>query len=314
MSAAAGFDRVALVGIGLINGSLARDMKRQGMAGEIVAASRRRETLDTALGLGLCDRATTDPAEAVRGADLVVIGTPVRAAGEVARAIAPGLSPEAVVTDVGSVKGAVVEAVLPELSHPGRFVAGHPVAGTEHSGPAAAIEHLFRHRWTILTPTEASDEDAIATVRGLWETVGSRVEVMTPEHHDQVLAMTSHLPHLIAFSIVGTVDDLEGHLRQEVFKFAAGGFTDFTRIAASDPTMWRDVFLSNKDAVLEGLGRFTEDLIALQRQIRWDDGDALFDLFTKTRAIRRGIVEAGQAYGRRAVIDDEPAVKDQTAP
>lgn len=306
--------RVALIGIGLINGSLARDMRRLGLAGEIVAASRRQETLDKALELGLCDRATTDPAEAVAGADLVVIGTPVLAAGEVARAIAPGLSPDAVVTDVGSVKGSVVEAVTAALPRPERFVGGHPVAGTEHSGPAAAIDHLFRHRWTILTPTEATDPDAIQTSRALWEAVGSRVEIMTPEHHDRVLAMTSHLPHLIAFSIVGTVDDLEGHLRQEVFKFAAGGFTDFTRIAASDPTMWRDVFLSNKEAVLEGLGRFTEDLIALQRQIRWDDGDALFELFSRTRAIRRGIIEAGQAYGRRAVVDDEPAATDQTAP
>jgi cyclohexadieny/prephenate dehydrogenase len=293
------FRRVAFMGIGLINGSLAKVMRRHGLAGEIVASSRRRETLGRALELGLCDTAETDPAAAVRGADLIVLGTPPGAMGAVAEAMAPGIEAEAIVTDVGSVKAQVVRDVAPHLPHPDRFVPGHPVAGTEHSGPDAAFATLFEGRRCILTPTEDTDPAAVARVRELWERAGSAVDEMTPEHHDKVLAITSHLPHLIAYTIVGTVADLEEQEQSEVFKYAAGGFTDFTRIAGSDPTMWRDVFLNNREAVLEMLGRFTEDLVALQRAIRWGEGDTLFDLFTRTRAIRRGVVEAGQAYIRQ---------------
>jgi cyclohexadieny/prephenate dehydrogenase len=219
--------------------------------------------------------------------------------GEVARAMAPGLAADAIVTDVGSVKAQIVRDVAPHLPDPSRFVPGHPVAGTEHSGPEAAFDTLFVRRRCILTPIEDTDPEAVRRVRAMWELAGSSVDLMTPEHHDRVLAITSHLPHLIAYTIVGTVADLEEQARTEVFKYAAGGFTDFTRIAASDPTMWRDVFLNNREAVLEMLGRFNEDLIALQRAIRWGEGDALFDLFTRTRAIRRGVIEAGQAYARK---------------
>lgn len=293
------FSKVALLGIGLINGSLARVLQKEGLAGEIVASARRQETLDRALELGLCDSATTDPAAAVRGADLVVLGTPPGAMGPVAAAIGGSLEADAIVTDVGSVKARIVQDVRPHLPAPQHFVPGHPVAGTEHSGPDAAFATLFQQRRCILTPLEDADPASVARVKALWERAGSLVDLMTPEHHDKVLAITSHLPHLIAFTIVGTVADLEEQARTEVFKYAAGGFTDFTRIAGSDPTMWRDVFLNNKDAVLEMLGRFTEDLVALQRAIRWDEGEALFDLFSRTRVIRRGVIEAGQAYVRQ---------------
>jgi cyclohexadieny/prephenate dehydrogenase len=292
-------DRLALVGTGLINGSLALALKRAGAVGEVVGAARREATLERARARGLCDRVTTDLAAAVRGADMVVLGTPPGAIGEVARALAPGLARDAVVTDVGSVKAAVVDVVRAALARPERFVGGHPVAGTEHSGPDAAFPSLFEQRRCILTPVAATDPAAVARVRAMWELVGATVDEMTPEHHDRVLAVTSHLPHLIAYTIVGTVADLEEQARAEVFKYAAGGFTDFTRIAASDPVMWRDVFLNNRAATLEMLGRFTEDLIALQRAIRWGQGDALEDLFTRTRDIRRGVVEAGQAYVRQ---------------
>lgn len=292
-------DRLALIGTGLINGSLALALKRQGVVGEVVGCARRTATLERAQALGICDRITTDPARAVAGADLVVIGTPPGAAGAVAAAMAPGLAGGTLVTDVGSVKAGIVAQVKPHLPDLARFVPGHPVAGTEHSGPDAAFASLFERRRCILTPLPESDPEAVATVRAMWETVGSAVDLMTPEHHDRVLAITSHLPHLIAYTIVGTVADLEEQARSEVFKYAAGGFTDFTRIAASDPVMWRDVFLNNREAVIEMLGRFTEDLIALQRAIRWGEGDTLEDLFTRTRAIRRGVVEAGQAYVRQ---------------
>ncbi len=293
------FRRVAFMGIGLINGSLAKVMRAKGLAHEIVAASRRQETLDRALALGLCDSATTDPAEAAAGADLIVLGTPPAAVGAVAAAMAPGIGEDAIVTDVSSIKAQIVREVRPHLPDPSRFVPGHPVAGTEHSGPDAAFATLFVNRRCILTPTDDTDPAAVARVKALWEEAGSAVDLMTPEHHDKVLAITSHLPHLIAYTIVGTVADLEEQQQSEVFKYAAGGFTDFTRIAGSDPTMWRDVFLNNREAVLEMLGRFTEDLVALQRAIRWGEGETLFDLFTRTRAIRRGVVEAGQAYIRQ---------------
>ena len=289
------FERVALIGVGLVNGSLGLAVKQRGLARELVGCARRQATLDKALERGICDRATTDPAAAVEGADLVVLGVPVGAAGAVAGAMAPGLAEEAIVTDVGSVKARVVRDVVPRLPAPSLFVPGHPVAGTEHSGPDAAFAELFERRWCILTPIEDTDPEATKRVAELWRRVGSKVERMTPEHHDKVLAITSHLPHLIAYTIVATADDLATVNKTEVFKYAAGGFRDFTRIAASDPVMWRDVFLTNQDAVLEMLGRFTEDLVALQRAIRWGDGEALEELFTRTRAIRRGVIEAGQA-------------------
>ena len=211
----------------------------------------------------------------------------------------PGLPADAIVTDVSSIKAQVVRDVVPHLPTPSLFVPGHPVAGTEHSGPDAAFATLFERRRCILTPIEDTDPLAVERVRAMWELAGSTVDVMTPEHHDRVLAITSHLPHLIAYTIVGTVADLEDEARTEVFKYAAGGFTDFTRIAASDPTMWRDVLLGNREAVLEMLGRFTEDMVALQRAIRWGEGKTLFELFERTRAIRRGVIQAGQAYERQ---------------
>jgi cyclohexadieny/prephenate dehydrogenase len=283
----------------LVNGSLATVLRRQGAAEEIVAHARRQETRTRAVELGLCDRAEADAAAAVSGADLVVLGVPPAAIGSVVAAMRAGLPEDAIVTDVSSIKAQVVRDVVPHLPTPSLFVPGHPVAGTEHSGPDAAFATLFERRRCILTPIEDTDPVAVERVRELWELAGSSVDVMTPEHHDRVLAITSHLPHLIAYTIVGTVADLEDEARTEVFKYAAGGFTDFTRIAASDPTMWRDVLLGNREAVLEMLGRFTEDLVALQRAIRWGEGETLFDLFERTRAIRRGVIQAGQAYERQ---------------
>ncbi|MCB9944277.1 MAG: prephenate/arogenate dehydrogenase family protein [Geminicoccaceae bacterium] len=297
------FGKIALIGIGLINGSLARVLKDKGAVTSITACARSEATRERALELGLCDRACEDPRAAVEGADIVVLGTPPLAMGEIARQIGPLLGSRTIVTDVGSMKARIVADVTPHLPHPELFVPGHPVAGTEHSGPDAAFGTLFIKRRCILTPCETTDPQAVETIRAMWEITGAEVDVMAPEHHDQVLAITSHLPHLIAYTIVGTVDDLEEQAQTEVFKYAAGGFTDFTRIAGSDPTMWRDVFLGNRDAVLEMLGRFTEDLTALQRAIRWGEGDKLFDLFTRTRAIRRGVVAAGQAYVRQ---QDDP--------
>ncbi len=291
------FGQITFVGLGLINGSIARDVRRLGLAERLVGTARRTETLDQACALGLVDEATPDAAAAVRGADLVVLGVPVGASGEAARAVAPGLRGDAIVTDVGSVKGKVIELVAPHLDLR-RFVPGHPVAGTEESGPSAAIERLFENRWCILTPHSMTEAGATERVAALWREIGSKVELMDPAHHDKVLAITSHLPHLLAFNIVNTADDLEGVLKAEVLKYAAGGFTDFTRIAASDPTMWRDVFLYNKSAVLEVIGRYIEDLVALQRAIRWDESDALFERFESAQAIRREVVRAGQAYKR----------------
>jgi len=289
------FDRVALMGIGLINSSIARVLRRDGLAGSIIACARQQETRDTALSLGIVDEATDDAAYAVEGADLIVLGVPVGACGQVARKMAPGLSRGAVVTDVGSVKRAVVNDVEPHLPDGVSFVPGHPIAGTEHSGPAAGFAELFRGRWCILTPVASTTPAALEKVSGFWRHAGSTVEVMDVEHHDRVLAITSHLPHLIAYTIVSTVDDLETSTKSEVIRYSASGFRDFTRIAASDPVMWRDVFLNNREAVLEMLGRFSEDLTALQRAIRWGEGDKLEALFTRTRAIRRSIIEAKQA-------------------
>ena len=289
------FDRVALLGIGLIGSSLARVMRRDGLAGHIAVSARTQESLDKAMELGLADSITLDPAEAVADADLVVLCAPISACGALAEAMRPGLKSGAIVTDVGSVKAAIIRDVGPHLPDDVHLVPGHPVAGTEQSGPEAGFAELFKGRWCILTPPPKTNDDAVDRVSRMWQAAGMNVEIMEAAHHDQVLAITSHLPHLIAYSIVATATDLEGHLQQEVIKFSASGFRDFTRIAASDPTMWRDIFLNNKEAVLDVLGRFTEDLTALQRAIRWDDGDALFETFTRTRAIRRGVVEAKQA-------------------
>ena len=289
------FERVCLIGLGLIGSSLARVLKRGGLAGEIVGTARTPETRAKALELGFIDRVEGDAAAAARDADLIILAAPVGANAALAEAIGPALKPGAIVTDVGSVKQAVIDAVAPHLSEGVHLVPAHPVAGTEESGPEAGFAELFEGRWCILTPPAGTDADAVARIKAMWRAVGSNVDEMEPRHHDMVLAITSHLPHLIAYTIVGTATELENTLQQEVIKFAAGGFRDFTRIAASDPVMWRDIFLANKDAVLEMLGRFDEDLTALQRAIRYGDGPALEDWFTRTRAVRRSIIKAGQA-------------------
>jgi cyclohexadieny/prephenate dehydrogenase len=289
------FDTVCFVGIGLINSSIARAVRQEGLARRLVTLDTSAKARQTALELGVADAASDDPAAVVPGADLVIIGTPVGAVETVARTIGPHLSAGAIVSDVGSVKIAVIRDVTPYLPEGVHFVPGHPIAGTEHSGPESGFADLFRGRWCILTPLPGTDGPAIEKVTALWTAMGSMIEVMDPSHHDQVLAITSHLPHLIAYTIVGTANDLQGHLQQEVIKFSASGFRDFTRIAASDPIMWRDIFLSNKDAVLEVIQRFTEDLTALQRAIRWGEGEVLEKRFTETRAIRRAIVDARQA-------------------
>jgi cyclohexadieny/prephenate dehydrogenase len=289
------FERVAFIGIGLIGSSLARVLRRDRLAGEIVACARNPATRNKALELGLADRATEDAAEAVRDADLVVLATPLSAYAAIGARIAPALHPGAIVTDVGSVKQAVIRDLQPSLPASVHFIPGHPVAGTEHSGPESGFAELFRDRWCILTPLPDTDPAALATLTALWEQAGMRVVTMDPEHHDKVLAMTSHLPHVIAYTIVGTATDLEDSLKSEVIKFSAGGFRDFTRIAGSDPVMWRDIFLNNREAVLEMLQRFSEDLTALQRAIRWGEADKLEELFSRTRAIRRSIIEAKQA-------------------
>lgn len=289
------FERVAFIGIGLIGSSLARCIRRDGLAREIVACARRQATLDTVMRLKLADRVTMDPADAVKGADLVVIATPLSAYAEIGAAIGPALKKGAIVTDVGSVKSSAIRDLQPSLPEGVSFIAGHPVAGTEHSGPESGFAELFEGRWTILTPVDGSDPVAVEKLKKLWEATGSKVVTMDPEHHDKVLAIVSHLPHLIAYTIVDTAVNLSTDLQSEVIEFSASGFRDFTRIAASDPVMWRDVFLANREAVLEMLQRFTEDLTALQRAIRRGEGDTLQDVFTRTRAIRRAIIEAKQA-------------------
>jgi cyclohexadieny/prephenate dehydrogenase len=294
MSAPPLFPRLALIGFGLIGGSIARAARAQGLAGDIVTTARSARTRARVLELGLVDRVVETNAQAAKDADLVILCIPVGACGPVAAEIAPHLKPGAIVSDVGSVKGAVVRDMAPFLPDHAHFIPAHPVAGTEHSGPDSGFAELFIDRWCILTPPEDADPEAVEKLRAFWAGLGAKVEIMTPEHHDMVLAITSHLPHLIAYTIVGTADELEGVTQSEVLKFSAGGFRDFTRIAASDPTMWRDVFLTNKDAVLEMLGTFNEDLSKLTRAIRRNDGQALFEHFTRTRAIRRGIVEIGQ--------------------
>lgn len=289
------FERVALIGIGLIGSSLARVLRRDSPGTTIAACARRAETLEAVRRLGLADLATDDPAEAVAGADLVVIATPLSAYADVARRIAPALRAGAIVTDVGSVKEAAIGELQPFMPEGVHLVPGHPVAGTEHSGPEAGFAELFHDRWCILTPLPETAAEAVAKVTAMWELAGMRVATMPADHHDKVLAMTSHLPHLIAYTIVGTATDLEDTLKSEVIAFSAGGFRDFTRIAASDPVMWRDIFLRNREAVLEMLQRFSEDLTALQRAIRWGEGETLEAWFARTRAIRRSIIEAKQA-------------------
>ena len=288
------YNRVALIGLGLIASSMFWAMKRKGLAGEVTGYARSAETRETARRIGLCDRVCETALEAVEGADLVVLCVPVGVMGEVAKHIAPALKQGATVTDVGSVKRDVIDNVGPHLPEGVHFIPGHPIAGTEHSGPESGFAELFDDRWFLIVPVEGSDPEAVAKLRALWESMGSNVDEMEPDHHDLVLAVTSHAPHLIAYTMVGVADDLRRVTDTEVIKYSAAGFRDFTRIAASDPTMWRDVFLTNKDATLEILGRFTEELFALQRAIRTGDGDHLHDYFTRTRAIRRGIIEAGQ--------------------
>jgi cyclohexadieny/prephenate dehydrogenase len=287
-------ERVALIGIGLIGSSLSQVIRKRKIASTISGYAKSAATRKKAVELNLVDNIFNSAAEAADNADLVILCSPIGTYGALAQEIAPALKAGAVLTDVGSVKGAVVRDVLPHVPSHVHFIPGHPIAGTEQSGPESGFAELFMNRWCILTPLPKSDPAAVASLTQFWQDCGSHVETMTPEHHDLVLAITSHLPHLIAYNIVSTAADLEEVTDSEVIKYSAGGFRDFTRIAASDPTMWRDVFLNNKDAVLEMLGRFSEDLSALQRAIRWGDGETLFNIFTRSRQIRRNIVAAGQ--------------------
>jgi cyclohexadieny/prephenate dehydrogenase len=288
------FQRVALIGIGLIGSSISHACRRAGLARSIVGSARTPQTVATALKLGIIDEGYASAREAAEGADLVILCVPVGLCGAIAKEIAPVLKPGAILTDVGSVKGSIVRDVAPHVPAGVHFVAGHPIAGTEQSGPESGFAELFDGRWCILTPETGTDAAAVEKLKLFWQKLGSNVEIMSPDHHDLVLAITSHLPHLIAFNIVNTAAHLERVTDSEVIKFSAGGFRDFTRIAASDPVMWRDVFLNNKDAVLEMLGRFSEDLTALQRAIRFGDGETLHALFSNARSIRRGVIQAGQ--------------------
>ncbi len=288
------FNRLALIGVGLIGSSIARAAKAQNAVGSIVASARSPETRRRVAELGLADQVVETNAAAVEGADLVIVCVPVGACGAVAKEIAAQLAPGAIVSDVGSVKSTVVRDMRPHLPDNVHFVPAHPVAGTEYSGPDAGFAELFVNRWCILTPPKGTDPAAAERLGAFWTLLGANVESMAPDHHDLVLAVTSHLPHLIAYTIVGTADELETVTRSEVLKFSAGGFRDFTRIAASDPTMWRDIFVANKDAVLEMLGRFNEDIALLTKAIRNGDGDTLYEHFARTRAIRKGIVDIGQ--------------------
>ena len=305
------FKKIALVGIGLIGSSLARAIREKGLADKITVASKTPETLERAHQLELGDAYTTSSAEAVRDADLVIVSVPVGASGWVARDIEGSLKPGAILTDVGSTKKSVIDQMQPYVPEGVHFIPGHPIAGTEHSGPDAGFAMLFEGRWCILTPPPGTDEAAVKTLSEFWQDCGSMVDLMDADHHDLVLAIVSHLPQIIAYNIVGTADDLEAVTKSEVIKYSASGFRDFTRLAASDPTMWHDVCLNNRDAILEMLARFSEDLSSLQRAIRWGDGDKLFDLFSRTRHIRKSIIEAGQDvdvpnFGRH-VATAEPA-------
>lgn len=287
-------DTLAIIGAGLIGSSVARAARHFGAAQKIILADSNDAVLTKARSLNIADDYMSAAADAAKAADLVILAVPVGAMGTVVAEMAPVMKPGAILSDVGSVKKSVLEAMSANAPAGIHVIPGHPVAGTEQSGPGAGFASLFEGRWCILTPPDDADEAAVAKLTDFWRQLGSTVEMMTADHHDLVLAITSHVPHLIAYNIVGTANDLETVTRSEVIKYSAGGFRDFTRIAASDPTMWRDVFLNNKDAVLEMLGRFSEDLTALQRAIRWGDGEALFELFTRTRDIRRRIIDAGQ--------------------
>lgn len=304
------FEKVALVGIGLVGSSLARIIRREGLADHVAISTRSAATLQRAEEIGLGGSYHADAAECAQNADLVVMSVPVGASGPVARRIAPALKPGAILTDAGSTKGSVVRDVAPHVPDGVHFIPGHPIAGTEQSGPDAGFASLFEGRWCILTPAADSDPEAVGKLTRFWEACGSTVDTMDADQHDMVLAIVSHLPHIIAYNIVGTADDLESVTKSEVIKYSASGFRDFTRLAASDPTMWRDICLSNRDAILEMLARFSEDLSALQRAIRWGDAGKLFDMFTHTRAIRRSIIEAGQEidapdFGRHVVEHPE---------
>ena len=316
------YGKLAVIGCGLIGASVILAARAAGAVAEVAVADASPEARARIQVLGFADLVTADPAEAVRDADLVIFAVPVMAMADAARAAAPALKPGVTISDVGSVKAAVAEALAAALPQTCFIVPGHPIAGTEQSGPDAGFAELFQHRWVILTPearTDAPYQAAVERLTDFWTALGAQVELMDDKHHDLVLAVTSHLPHLIAYNIVGTAADLEGVTQGEVMKYSAGGFRDFTRIAASDPTMWRDVFLSNKDAVLEVLGRFTEDLQALSRAIRWGEGDKLFELFSRTREIRRGIIAAGQEsaapnFGRDQRPPAEPGETPDTNP
>lgn len=288
------FGKLALIGIGLIGSSISHVVRREGLAGSIAISSRSKETLERAEELGLGDSYSTDAAEAARDADCVIHCAPVGASAAIAEAIAPVLKPGAIVTDVGSVKASVIAQMKPHIPQGVHLICGHPVAGTEYSGPDAGFASLFENRWVILTPEDDVDKTALDKLTRFWETCGANVEMMEASHHDLVLAITSHIPQLISYNIVDTAANLETVTQSEVMKYSAGGFRDFTRLAASDPTMWRDVYLHNKDAVLETLARFSEDLTAMQRAIRWGDGETLFKIFTRTRQIRKDIIAAGQ--------------------
>jgi cyclohexadieny/prephenate dehydrogenase len=288
------FSRLALIGTGLIGSSIARAARAENLVGSIVATARSAQTRKRVMELGIADQVVDSNAAAVEGADLVIVCIPVGQSGPAAREIAPHLAPGAIVSDVGSVKAQVVRDMAPYLPDNVHFVPAHPVAGTEYSGPDAGFAELFVGRWCILTPPENADAAAVKRLSAFWSGIGAKVATMSAEHHDLVLAITSHVPHLIAYTIVGTADDLSAVTRSEVLQYSAGGFRDFTRIAASDPTMWRDIFLANKTGVLEMLGRFNLDVARLTEAIEAADGDTLFNLFTRTRAIRRGIVAVGQ--------------------
>lgn len=289
------FKQITIIGFGLIGSSLARAIIEKKLADSIVCVDQDQEVCNKVLALGLADDATTDPVLGVAGSDLVILCVPVGAIGDVISQISHSLDAGCIVSDVGSVKMSVIKAVQPRLPSNVHFVPAHPIAGTEFSGPEHGFAELFMNRWCILTPQPHTELKAIEKVTKLWEACGSNVEIMDPEHHDLVLSITSHLPHLIAYSIVGTATDLEDDIKSEVIKFSASGFRDFTRLASSDPTMWRDVCLNNKDAVLEMFQRFSEDLTAMQKAIRKGDGDYLYKIFSETRDIRNAIIDAGQA-------------------
>ncbi len=299
------FEKIALIGIGLIGSSLVRVIAREKLAGHVAISTRSADTLARAEELGLGDSYATDAKEAVLDADLVIVSVPVGASGAVAEEIAPALKTGAILTDVGSTKASVIAQMQPHVPEGVHFIPGHPLAGTEKSGPDAGFAELFKNRWCIFTPLPDTDPAALEKLSEFWRRCGANIDTMDPAHHDMTLAIVSHLPHIIAYNIVGTADDLQTVTKSEVIKYSASGFRDFTRLAASDPTMWRDVCLHNKDAILEMLARFSEDLASLQRAIRWGDGEKLFDLFTRTRAVRRSIIEAGQDtdapdFGRQA--------------